>query len=193
MSNIFMEDRSHHIFKWEKLGNIKEGRGDLGEDMPVVIYRLLEYSINHILAEEYGVEQANELFRKAGFLAGTEFAKNMLDLTQELSGLFAQLQQVMKDLKIGILRVESVSEQDGTIFLTVAQDLDCSGLPPTNEVVCNYDEGFISGILEAYTNKPYFVREVDCWASGTNKPYFVREVDCWASGDRVCRFRCATE
>ena len=126
MSNIFMEDRSHHIFKWENLGNIKEGRGDLGEDMPVIIYRLLEYSINHILAEEYGVEQANELFRKAGFLAGTEFAKNMLDLTQELSGLFAQLQQVMKDLKIGILRVESVSEQDGTIFLTVAQDLDCS-------------------------------------------------------------------
>ena len=177
MSNIFMEDRSHHIFKWETLGNIKEGRGDLGEDMPVIIYRLLEYSINHILAEEYGVEQANELFRKAGFLAGTEFAKNMLDLTQELSGLFAQLQQVMKDLKIGILRVESVSEQDGTIFLTVAQDLDCSGLPPTNEVVCNYDEGFISGILEAYTNKPYFVREVDCWASG----------------DRVCRIRCATE
>lgn len=155
MSNIFMEDRSHHIFKWENLGNIKEGRGDLGEDMPVIIYRLLEYSINHILTEEYGVEQANELFRKAGFLAGTEFAKNMLDLTQELSGLFAQLQQVMKDLKIGILRVESVSEQDGTIFLTVAQDLDCSGLPPTNEVVCNYDEGFISGILEAYTNKPY--------------------------------------
>lgn len=85
MSNIFMEDRSHHIFKWENLGNIKEGRGDLGEDMPVIIYRLLEYSINHILAEEYGVEQANELFRKAGFLAGTEFAKNMLDLTQELS------------------------------------------------------------------------------------------------------------
>lgn len=167
MSNIFMEDRSHHIFKWENLGNIKEGRGDLGEDMPVIIYRLLEYSINHILTEEYGVEQANELFRKAGFLAGTEFAKNMLDLTQELSGLFAQLQQVMKDLKIGILRVESVSEQDGTIFLTVAQDLDCSGLPPTNEVVCNYDEGFISGILEAYTNKPYFVREVDCWHPAT--------------------------
>ena len=33
MSNIFMEDRSHHIFKWEKLGNIKEGRSDLGEEM----------------------------------------------------------------------------------------------------------------------------------------------------------------
>ena len=45
-------------------------------------------------------------------------------------------------------------------------------LPVTNETVCNYDEGFIAGILEAYTGKKYDVREVDCWASG----------------DRVCRF-----
>jgi predicted hydrocarbon binding protein len=56
--------------------------------------------------------------------------------------------------------------------LTVGQDLDCSGLPVTNETVCNYDEGFIAGILEAYTGKKYEVREVDCWANG----------------DRVCRF-----
>lgn len=174
MSNIFMEDKSHHTFTWDKLGDIKEGRGDLGENMPVAVYRLLEYSVNHVLAEEFGVEQANELFRKAGHLAGSEFAKNVLDLSLDLDSFFSQLQSSLKDLKIGILRLENISEEDNTILLTVAQDLDCSGLPPTNEVVCNYDEGFISGILETYTKKPYLVREIDCWASG----------------DRVCRFRC---
>jgi predicted hydrocarbon binding protein len=56
--------------------------------------------------------------------------------------------------------------------LTVAEDLDCSGLPFTDEVVCQYDEGFIAGILEAYTGKRFFAKEIDCWASG----------------DRVCRF-----
>lgn len=142
--------------------------------MPVLVYRLLEYSINHVLAEEYGVEQADEIFRKAGYLAGSELARNVLDLSQGANGLFSQLQKVLKDFKIGILRIESMTEDNENIVLTVAQDLDCSGLPPTNEVVCNYDEGFISGILEAYTNKPYIVREVDCWASG----------------DRVCRFNC---
>lgn len=176
MANIFM-DGSHHVFSWEKLGNIKEGRGDLGEDVPVVVYRLLEYCMNHVLAEEFGVDEANELFRKAGYLAGSEFAKNVLNLNLELDAFVAHLQKTLKDLRIGILRIESMEEESGTIILTVAQDLDCSGLPPTNEVVCNYDEGFLSGILEAYTKKPYFVREIDCWASG----------------DRVCRFRCAAE
>ncbi|MDO4483462.1 MAG: 4-vinyl reductase [Clostridia bacterium] len=175
MKNIFMEDESHHIFAWEKLGNIKEGRGDLGEEMPVLVYRLLEYSMNHVLAEEFGVDKANELFRKTGFLAGSEFAKNNLDLTVDVNTFFSQLQRKLRELRIGVLRVESVTEQEEAIVLTVAEDLDCSGLPPTNEVVCNYDEGFIAGILQTYTHKPYQVREIDCWASG----------------DRVCRFRCS--
>jgi len=77
------------------------------------------------------------------------------------------------DLKIGVLRMESYSTATGSIVLTVGQDLDCSGLPITDENVCIYDEGFIAGILEAYTGKPYDVREVDCWANG----------------NRVCRFK----
>lgn len=174
MANPFMKQEQHHIFSWEKLGNIPEGRGDLGEEVPVLVYRLLEYCMNHVLAAEYGVEQANELFRKAGYLAGSEFAKNVLDLSLELNAFVAHLQQVLKDLKIGILRIEAIEDNADSIVLTVAQDLDCSGLPPTGEVVCNYDEGFLSGVLEAYTKKPYQVREIDCWASG----------------DRVCRFRC---
>lgn len=172
MANIFTE-YSHHHFSWDKIGNIKEGRGDLGENMPVIIYRLLEYSMNHTLTEEYGEEQADILFRKAGYLAGSEFAKNMLDLTLPLDSFISQLQKALIDLKIGILRIESIDEKE-QIILTVAQDLDCSGLPATGEMVCRYDEGFLSGILETYTKKPYTVREIDCWASG----------------DRVCRFRC---
>ncbi|MDC7288384.1 4-vinyl reductase [Blautia schinkii] len=174
MANIFFEE-PHHIFTWNKLGNVKEGRTDLGEEMPVIVYRLLEYTMNHVLAQEFGVEKADELFRKAGYLAGTEFAKNVLDLTQGMDAFIAELQKSLKDLRIGILRIEEMEEDGAHIVLTVAQDLDCSGLPPTNEVVCNYDEGFLAGILEAYTKKPYNVREIDCWASG----------------DRVCRFRCS--
>lgn len=176
MANIFFNE-PHHIFSWEKLGDIKRGREDLGEEMPVMVYRLLEYSMNHVLSEEYGVEQSNELFRKAGYLAGTEFAKNVLDLSLPLDEFAAQLQKTLKDLKIGIMRIEEISEEADTILLTVAQDLDCSGLPPTDEVICNYDEGFLAGILKVYTNKNYIVREIDCWANGA----------------RVCRFKCSVQ
>jgi predicted hydrocarbon binding protein len=54
----------------------------------------------------------------------------------------------------------------------VTEDLDCSGLPVTNETVCDCDEGFIAGILEIYTGSEFDVKEVDCWSKG----------------DRVCRF-----
>ncbi|MDR1648850.1 MAG: 4-vinyl reductase [Synergistaceae bacterium] len=172
MQNIFAESLGHNNFCWRNLGNIEEGRGDLGEEMPVLVYRLMQYTMLDVLSKEFGNEQANEFFRKAGYLAGTEFAKNVLDLSLDFDNFIASLQKTLQELKIGILRMEAFDPGTGDIVLTVGQDLDCSGLPVTNENVCNYDEGFISGILESYTGKKYNVREVDCWADG----------------DRVCRF-----
>lgn len=175
MPNIFMK-ASHNQFSWDKLGDIKAGRTELGADMPVIVYRMLEYSMNHVLIEEFGLERANELFRKAGHLAGSEFAKNVLPLEADFDRFIAALQQTLKTLRVGILCMEEFNADNGEITLTVAEDLDCSGLPATDELVCNYDEGFLAGILEVYTKKEYHVREIDCWASG----------------DRVCRFRCRT-
>jgi predicted hydrocarbon binding protein len=173
MSNIFLKGNSHNVFSWNSLGNIKEGRGDLGEEMPVLVYRLMQYTMLDVLTKAHGPEKANEYFRQAGFLAGMEFARNTLDLGVAFPAFLANLQHSLQTMKIGILRMESLDPETGNLVLTVGQDLDCSGLPVTDENVCSYDEGFIAGILEAYTGKKYDVREVDCWASG----------------DRVCRFK----
>ncbi|MDR1116791.1 MAG: 4-vinyl reductase [Oscillospiraceae bacterium] len=170
--NVFKSD-SHSNFSWSKLGDIKTGRGDLGEDMPVIVYRLMQYTMLDVLTKEFGLEKANEFFYASGFLAGTEYAKNTLDTSLDFNSFISELQKSLKSLKIGILRMESVDPGTGEMILTVGQDLDCSGLDITNENVCTYDEGFISGILEVYTGKKYKVKEIDCWASG----------------DRVCRFR----
>lgn len=173
MENVFMKAKGHSSFSWDNLGNIKEGRGDLGEEMPVLVYRLMQYTMLDVLAKDYGLEKANDYLRAAGHLAGTEFARNTLDLNVDFDAFISNLQKTLQGLKIGILRMEDFNKDTGEIVLTVGQDLDCSGLPVTNETVCDYDEGFIAGILEQYTGKPYKVREIDCWASG----------------DRVCRFR----
>ncbi|MDR0330220.1 MAG: 4-vinyl reductase [Chitinispirillales bacterium] len=176
MENVFLKAGSgtHCIFSWGKLGDIKDGRGDLGEDVPVLVYRLMQYTILDVLAKEFGEEKANDYIRAAGCLAGREFADNVLDLNADFSKFVADLQKKLQELRIGILRMEAFDGGSGEMTLTVGQDLDCSGLPVTDETVCDYDEGFIAGILEAYTKKTYKVREVDCWANG----------------DRVCRFNC---
>jgi predicted hydrocarbon binding protein len=174
MENVFMQTKDHGIFSWESLGDIKEGRGSLGEEMPVLVYRLMQFTIFSVLTKDLGREKADHYLRESGLLAGTEFAKNVLNLKADFDTFIAELQIKLRELKIGIMRIESVNEKTGEIFLTVGEDLDCSGLPITGENVCTYDEGFIAGILAVYTGKVYTVHEVDCWASG----------------DRVCRFKC---
>ena len=174
MENVFKQSivETHNVFAWENIGNIKEGRGELGEEMPVLVYRLMQFTMLDILTRKFGSEEANNLFRDAGFLAGTEFAKASLDLSVDLDTFVANLQAALESQKIGILRMEAFDPSTGNLTLTVSEDLDCSGLPVTNETVCAYDEGFIAGILNAYTGKTYDVREIDCWANG----------------DRTCRF-----
>jgi hypothetical protein len=174
MENIFRKGTNHGTFSWENLGNIKEGRGNLGEEMPVLVYRLMQFTLLDVLTKDFGREKANDYIREAGRLAGREFAINVLDLKVDLNTFVANLQKVLEDLKIGILRLESINENAEEIIMTVAEDLDCSGLPISEETVCDYDEGFIAGILNVYTGKTYTVKEIDCWASG----------------DRVCRFKC---
>ncbi len=166
MDNIFAPKNSHNHFSWGSLGDIKMGRGDLGEEMPVLVYRLMQFTMLDIMSQDMGEAKANEYFRKAGHLAGMEFAKNTLDLKLDFDSFVPALQKALKDLKIGILRMEKFDAETGDIILTVGEDLDCSGLPITEEVVCVYDEGFIAGILEAYSGRAYLVHEVDCWANG---------------------------
>lgn len=177
MENIFQKKNLHCEFKWENMGDIKEGRKNLGEEMPVIVYRLMQYTMLDVLTKEFGLAKANEFFRAAGRLAGRELAKNILDLKADFDNFTAQLQRTLKDLKVGILRFEAFDAATGEVMLTVGEDLDCSGLPITGENVCTYDEGFIAGILKEYTKKDYDVREIDCWASG----------------ERVCRFKGVVE
>jgi len=159
-------------FSWKMLGDLNVGREHLGQEMPVIVYRLFQYTMRAVLAREYGKDTMISLFRESGKLAGKEFAENVLDLSLDKDAFTAQLQAALKDLSIGILRFEQFDDASGHAVLTVSEDLDCSGLPVTGECVCNYDEGFIAGILGAYMKNPYYAIEVDCWSKG----------------DRVCRF-----
>jgi len=169
---MFNEERDYSKFAWEYLGDIKKGRPNLGLKVPVLAYRLLQYTLRDVMIVELGVEKANDIFIKSGKLAGVQFCENLLDRSLEFNGFVSQLQRVLREQEIGILRIEKADLKNMKFILTVAEDLDCSGLPSTDEVVCQYDEGFIAGIMEAYTGKAFYAKEIDCWASG----------------DRVCRF-----
>lgn len=169
--NVFLDDKKTLTLD-DFMKNGMQERDNLGDQIPVTVYRLLEYAIREVLEEHFGKEEQQRIFREAGFRAGEYFAKNFLDITLPINEFLAQLHKELESLKIGVLRIEELDEKTGRFTMTVAEDADCSGLPVLGETVCNYDEGFLSGVLTTYTGRAYTVREVDCWATG----------------DRVCRF-----
>ena len=169
-------EETKYKFSWDLLGDIALGRPNLGPDISLKVYRLMQFTLRDILEQDLGTEKADKIFYDAGKLAGTEFYKNVFQPNLELEEFINELQQTFIDLKIGVLRIEQIDMEKGVIVLTVSEDVDCSGLPNIDSEICVYDEGFIAGLLESYT--------------GLN--FKVKEVDCWCSGDRTCRFRAET-
>lgn len=169
---MFKEERDASSFEWTMLGKIDEGRPNLGFTTDVSVYRLMQFTLRDVLIADVGVEKADRIFYRAGETAGRHFYENLITKRGSFGAFMAELQDVLKQLKIGILRVEKSDVEKLAFTLTMAEDLDCSGLPVCDEQVCTYDEGFISGLLSAHTGRDFSVKEVDCWCSG----------------DRVCRF-----
>ncbi|MDR2354988.1 MAG: 4-vinyl reductase [Clostridiales Family XIII bacterium] len=153
-------------FDWERLGNLTVGRGKIGQEMPVSVYRLMQYTLMDELCDSYGTEQAHEIFRRAGLRAGRAFTEKLLDNSLPFSAFIAELQKTLRELKIGILRMEKTDTESLEFVLTVEEDLDCSGLPVSGQTVCWYDEGFIAGVFGTYTKRDFVAVEVDCWATG---------------------------
>ncbi len=169
---MFKEEREEYMFDWNMIGDIGEGRPNLGKTMDVAVYRLMQFTLRDALIKEFDTETADRIYYNAGELAGREFCKNMINKNNDFNGFIQETQELLSKLKIGILRVEEADLENMNFTLTIAEDLDCSGLPVSDETICTYDEGFISGLLLEYSGKKFDVKEVDCWCSG----------------DRVCRF-----
>ena len=159
-------------FSWNLLGDINIGRPNLGPNTRLEVYRLMQGTFREVLEQRFGTDMADQIFYESGKLAGEHFFKHVIGDVQDFSQLAKALEQSMLNLGIGVLRIEESDFNKGTFVLTVAEDLDCSGLPELGYEICTYDEGFIAGIFETFTGKAFSVKEIDCWCTG----------------ERTCRF-----
>jgi uncharacterized protein len=166
------EVKRKYEFSWNLLGDLELGRPNLGFRTRLEIYRLMQFSFRDVLEQRYGSDEADRIFYDAGYLAGRELYKHLIGPQSDLNVFINKLQTVLKEMGIGILRVEESDPENGRFVITVSEDLDCSGLPESGTEYCTYDEGFIAALLECFSGKKFTVKEVDCWCTG----------------DRTCRF-----
>lgn len=162
-----------YVFDWDAIiGDMATARKKLGPTTRVEIYRLFQFTLRDILEQQYGAEKADDLFREAGVMAGAALFRRFCSEAKSVGELVKTLQDLFKEYGIGILRVEKSDLENLTFTITVDEDLDCSGMQDSQDVICVYDEGLIQGILQEFTGKGFHVREVDCWCTG----------------ERTCRF-----
>lgn len=163
-----MPEKRKYKFNWDNTigANMNEARPGLGPSTRVEVYRLFQFTLRDILEDRYGTETADDIFRKAGAMAGKAFYGKFCGEATDVATLVKIVSEKFRELGIGILRVEKQDLEKLNFTLTVDEDLDCSGMPDTADVICVYDEGFIQGILEAFSGKTFEVREIDCWAMG---------------------------
>ena len=84
-------------FSWDQLGDIEEGRPNLGSKTTVAVYRLMQYTMRAVLEKEYGDARTRELLAMAGRVAGSAFCQNMLDVSLPLNKFIAQLHKALID------------------------------------------------------------------------------------------------
>lgn len=167
-----MSDDRQYRFSWDFIGDIQTGRPNLGSMIYIEMYRLFQYTMRDALEERYGTEESDRLFYRAGFIAGEEFGKKFVGKCNSLEEFFNKASQALVEFKVSIMRLEEADLNETRFMLTMAEDMDCSGLPDMGHGVCTYDEGFIAGLFFSHTGEEFKVQEVDCWCTG----------------DRTCRF-----
>lgn len=175
MADKHPDDRRKYEFSWDNTigADMTIARPSLGPTTRIEVYRLFQFTLRDVLEQNYGTEQTDNLFRQAGVIAGKAFYDKFCSSATDLASLVRLVRESFNEYGIGIFRVEEANSSATGFTFTVDEDLDCSGMPDTSDVICVYDEGFIRGILEAFTGKPFDVAEIDCWCTGS----------------RTCRFR----
>lgn len=72
-----MAGERQYEFSWDFIGDIAQGRPNLGNMTRIEVYRLFQYTLRDVLEQSYGTEEADRLLYRAGFLAGTELCKSL--------------------------------------------------------------------------------------------------------------------
>lgn len=169
---IFSENREESVFDWSMIGNMGEGRPNLGSAIDLGVYRLMHFSLRDALLTRFDPEISAGVFFHAGELTGREICRRMIKKRGSLEDFMIETQDLLANLKIGVLEIEKSDPANLNFTFVLSEDLHCSGMPVSKEAICSYDEGLLSGLL----------------SERTGARFNVKEVNCWCLGDRLCRF-----
>jgi len=59
---MFKEERESSMFDWSMIGNLAEGRPNLGATMDVAVYRLMQFTLRDVIIQEFDTATAERIY-----------------------------------------------------------------------------------------------------------------------------------
>jgi diguanylate cyclase (GGDEF)-like protein len=134
----------------------------------------MQYTFRDILERHVGTAKTDTIFYEAGYLAGQELYKKFFSGIREFGDFLSSVRTTLKDMGVGIMRVEKADMEKKSFVITVSEDLECSGLPELDYEVCVYDEGFLAALLTALPANDSWSRKSIAGARGPHLPVYSR-------------------
>ena len=150
-------------FNWDIIGDLQEGRPNLGGQVNLILYRVMQYTFHEIAVKQFGNDESNRLFYEAGNIAGRFFFDNFLvkDKDLPLDSFLEKLRAVLDENCIRFLRIDSVNEAAGEFAISVAAGFEGDALDAIKLADCDYDNGFVEGVLFKYAGKDFKAKGVN--------------------------------
>lgn len=147
-------------------------RKELGSLTRVEIFRIVRAHLVDTVNIALGEKAANSIVHESGKIAGYEIYQNFLRGAKDLNELVTKTTELLKTLKVGLLRVDKADVKKGEFLITVNECVSCAGVPDRGEPICYFEGGIIAGVLENFTGKDVEVKEIKCWAMGNQTCQF---------------------
>ncbi|OPY77079.1 MAG: V4R domain protein [Syntrophorhabdus sp. PtaU1.Bin153] len=125
-------------------------RPSLGEDIPLVLYRVLRViGMRNILGETSGAT-LYMMGKQVGAMIG---AKDL-----------AEFEAKIRELKVGIPKVQVINEDQ--LVVKLYECITCAGFAYTGEMFCDMESGIIAGLLEGVYGKKARSTQTKSWSVG---------------------------
>jgi len=151
-----MTDRTY-AFNWDLIGDFQAGRPNLGVQVNLSLYRLMQYAFHDVATKKLGTEGGNQILRDAGNLAGKFFFSHFLMEHKNLpiKEFIISLRSILDSNGYRFCHLDFVDIARGECALSVITGIEAVGTSGTKLNDCHYDVGFMEGILFKYADKKF--------------------------------------
>ena len=84
-----------YAFSWDYVGNVHDGRPNLGNSARIEVYRLFQYTLRDVIEARYGTDESEEVMRESGKLAGRKFCERFVGRRERFGDFLAAAQKAL--------------------------------------------------------------------------------------------------